>query len=171
MNYIWIYNYICDWTCLWIYMNQYVCWYTDDSIYTDDPYIYWWMKYMYVSYIYIYTHTYIWMNCVCTYIIICDNYLYMNQWRADSLEKTLMLGKTEGKRRRGWQRIKQLDSIIDSMGMYLSKLSELEDRGAWCAAFHGSQRVRHNWATEQQQIYMNQYVYWYTDGEWYRLKQ
>ena len=55
--------------------------------------------------------------------------------------------------------------------MYLSKLSELEDRGAWCAAFHGSQRVKHNLATEQQQIHMNQYIYWYTDGEWYHLKQ
>ena len=52
--------------------------------------------------------------------------------RADSLEKTLMLGKTEGKRRRGWQRMSWLDSITDSMDMNLSKLQEIvEDRGAW----------------------------------------
>ena len=58
--------------------------------------------------------------------------------RADSLEKTLMLGKTEGKRRRGWQSTRRLDSITDSMDMNLSKLWErVEDRGAWCATAHG----------------------------------
>ena len=57
--------------------------------------------------------------------------------RADSLEKTLMLEKIEGKRRRGWQRLRWLDSITDSRGMNLSKLQEIvEDRGAWCAAIH-----------------------------------
>ena len=57
--------------------------------------------------------------------------------RADSLEKTLMLGKIEGKRRRGWQ-MKWLDSITDSMEMNLSKLQQIvENRGAWCAAVHG----------------------------------
>ena len=58
--------------------------------------------------------------------------------RADSLEKTLMMGKMKGKRRRGWQRMRWLDSISDSMNMNLNKLQEIvEHRGAWCAAVHG----------------------------------
>ena len=58
--------------------------------------------------------------------------------RADSLEKPLMLGKIEGKRRRVWQRMRWLDSITDSMSMNLSKLREMvKDRGAWHVAVHG----------------------------------
>ena len=72
-------------------------------------------------------------------------------WRTDAFEKTLIMGKIEGRRRRGWQRIIWLDSITDSMDMCVIKLQEMvKDREDWCVAVHGvSKRWTRlsNWTT------------------------
>ena len=80
-------------------------------------------------------------------------------WRADLLEKTLMLGKIEGRKRRGWQRMRKLDSITDSMDMGFGRLRELVmDREAWRAVVHGvtkSQTQLSDW-TELNVLFRNQ---------------
>ena len=73
--------------------------------------------------------------------------------RVDSLEKTLILGKTEGKRRRGWQKKRWLGSIMNSMDMSLSRLWEtVKNREAWLLQFMGLQRVGHDPTTTQKRL-------------------
>jgi len=81
--------------------------------------------------------------------------------RANSLEKTLMLGRVEGRRRRGRQRMKRLDGIANSVDVSLSRLWEIvKDREAWCAPIHRVTKAGHNLRTEQQQ-----HGLWFYDGE------
>ena len=71
--------------------------------------------------------------------------------RAKSLEKTLMLGKTEGKRRRGWERMRWLDSITNSIDMNFNKLWQIVKKGSLVSCSPWDHRVRHDLATKQQQ--------------------
>ena len=90
-------------------------------------------------------------------------------WRANSLEKTLMLAKIESRKRRGGLRMRWLDGILSSMDISLSKLCQIvKDREAWRSTVHGIAKSRHDWTTEWQSLtiytYINYYFYFFNEN-------